>query len=323
MRAIAFGLQDGSGFWRIRIPFGELNKHGHECILSPNAINEEEMKGKDVIVLKNVTDKEGIASALAMREIQGSKIIMDIDDAIKVREDNPMLKDHIVEDANFVFTRTAKFVDAITVTTEYLAENIRKITDKPVIVAPNSYDPSYHLVKNTKHLGQPRIIWAGSITHSADLQMIAPVVKRIKERFGVKFVTIGDTRVKEWWGSDTEVRPSVGIAYYMQTLASLSGDIGICPLVDDEFNRNKSQIKAIEYGLLGLPVVASPTVYNGIPTIDIASSEEEWFEYLSKLIEDKEYREDRGKKHYNWVKENCSIEKSYKVWEDLYVNSSN
>ena len=61
----------------------------------------------------------------------------------------------------------------------------------------------------------------------------------------------------------------------MQTLASLSGDIGICPLVDDEFNRNKSQIKAIEYGLLGLPVVASPTVYNGIPTIDIASSEEE------------------------------------------------
>lgn len=318
LNVIAFGLQNGSGFWRVRIPFGELNKHGHNCILSPHEINDEEMKGKDVIVLKNVTDMEGIASALAMKEIQGSKIIMDLDDDITVRDDNPMAKDHKIQDAKFIFTQTAKAVDAITVTTEYLANNIRKLTDKPVIVAPNSFDPSYHLVENKKHLGPLRIIWGGSITHEIDLKMIAPVVKRIKDKYDVKFVVVGDNRIKQWWNIDMEIESSGELEYYQQILSSLGGNIGICPLVDDEFNKNKSNIKALEFGLLGLPVVCSPTVYSSVPTADIAVTEDEWVEKLSRLIEDKEYRLKKGIEHHNWVKENTSIEKTYKIWEDLY-----
>ena len=322
LNVIAFGLQDGSGFWRIRITFGELNKHGHNCILSPHEINEEEMKGKDVIVLKNVTDKIGIGKALEMKETQGSRIIMDLDDDITVRDDNPMLKEHKIQDSKFIFTKTAQFVDAITVTTEYLATNIRKLTDKPVIVAPNSFDPSYHLVPNTKHLGPLRIIWGGSQTHSVDLQMIAPVIKKIREMYGVKFVAVGDPRIREWWGEETEVRPSLDVEYYMSGLASLAGDIGICPLVDDEFNRNKSPIKSMEFGLLGMPVVASPTVYKYIPTVDIAETEEEWIEKLSNLIKYPDVRKRKAEVHRNWVLYNTNIEKTYKIWEDLYYGHS-
>lgn len=318
INAIAFGLQDGSGFWRVRLPFGELNKHGHNCLLSSNAINDVEMKGKDVIVLKNVTDMQGIASALAMTEIQGSKVIMDIDDDLAVRKDNPMLKDHEIENAAFVMERTAQAVTAVTTTTEYLAQKIRKITDKPVIVAPNSFAPDFHSVTNKKLQGPLRIIWAGGMAHDVDLKMVAPAVKQIQQKYPVKFLAIGHKSIKKYWGEEVEVCPWADTAHYMEAIAAMGGDIGICPLVDDEFNRCKSPIKAGEFAMLGIPSVCSPTVYGSEPVLHTASTTKEWVDKLSMLIEDPQLRDDLAQRTRTYYLTKYNIEKNYKIWENLF-----
>jgi glycosyltransferase involved in cell wall biosynthesis len=315
VKIISFGLTTGSGFWRVRIPFGALNEHGHECYASTNAINDEEMSQAKVIVLKNVIDQMGIASALAMREMKGTKIVMDVDDDLEVGEDHPLKKVYEMDDTNFTQRQTAKAADLITCTTEYLAEKLRKLNPN-VKVIPNYYEPNWFNVKQRTHDGPLRIGWAGGGTHEKDLEMMTKVIKTLVDKYGVEIVVRGDTRIKKMWGNNVEYFPTVPIEYYPEALASMAIDIGICPLTENEFNRCKSPIKAMEYGLLGIPSVCSPTVYGNYPILTTAKTEEEWIIELSKLIEGEKLRKVRGSTVKRWVEETFNINDHWKEWED-------
>jgi glycosyltransferase involved in cell wall biosynthesis len=90
-------------------------------------------------------------------------------------------------------------------------------------------------------------------------------------------------------------------------------DIGIMPLDDDDWTRGKSGHKALEYMAIGIPAVASPV---GAPTYIIthgetgflASSQHEWEEYLSLLIENSELRHRMGAAARQRVARNFSTE---------------
>ncbi len=315
MKIAGFGLNEGSGFWRMMIPLGELNAHGHKAYVSTNAINEEELWNADTVILKNVVDKMGIATCQAIREANKLKIVMDVDDDLFVADNHPLRKKHEMIDSSFIFIQTLKIVDAVTTTTEYLAKKIREY-NKNVFVCPNCYDPIWFNAKQRTHDGPLRIGWAGSVSHIGDLEMMTPVLKRIREKYGVQMVTRGDNRVKQLWGEDVEVFPSVPIKYYPDALASMAIDIGICPLVDGEFNRCRSNIKLIEYSLLSIPSVCSPTVYGVFPVATIARSEDDWIKELSELIEKEALRKQRGVTLHAWARENYNIKNNWKKWEE-------
>lgn len=315
MKILSFGLTTGSGFWRVRIPFGALERHGHECYVSSNAVNDEEMSQADTVVLKNVVDQMGIASALAMREMKGIKIVMDIDDDLTVNEDHPLSKMYEIDDTNYTQRQTAKVVDLITTTTDYLAEKLRKLNPN-VVVIPNCYEPNWFNVKQRTHDGPLRIGWAGGGTHEKDLEMMAKVIRTLIDKYKIEVVVRGDTRIKKMWGNDVEYFPTVPIEYYPEALASMAIDIGICPLTDNEFNKCKSPIKAMEYGLLGIPSVCSPTVYGKHPILEIAQTESDWITKLSELIEKPEMRRLRGQAIKGWAEENFNINNNWKKWED-------
>lgn len=314
MKVVGFGLNEGSGFWRMTIPFGELNAHGHRCYVSQNAINDDELFWCDTVVLKNVVDEMGIASCMAARELWGKKIVIDVDDDLFVGENHPYKKRHDAVDSSFIFLQTIKIADIVTTTTEYLAEKLRKINPR-VIVCPNCYDPLWFNVKQRTHDGPLRIGWMGGANHVDDLRLVAPALKRLKEKYQIEIVTRGDNRVKDIWGIETEVYPTVPIQYYPEAVASMAMDIGICPLIDNEFNRCKSNIKFVEFSLLGIPTVCSPTVYGKWPVVVTADSDDEWFEELSKLIERKKLRKIRGEVAKAFAKENFNIKENWKNWE--------
>ncbi len=68
-------------------------------------------------------------------------------------------------------------------------------------------------------------------------------------------------------------------------------DIGIAPLTDCEYNRAREAFKIKEYMAAGLPVVCSPVGHNrevvehGV-TGYFARTEEEWLEFLLRLVDD-------------------------------------
>lgn len=315
MNVLSFGLTDGSGFWRVGIPFGALRQHGHTCVMSSNAINDQELAWADTIILKNVVDQMGIASALAMREMKGCKLVVDIDDDLEVADDHPLKNIYTKDETRFTQQQTAKVVDLVTCTTPYLAEKLKKY-NKNVHVIPNYYEPTWFNVKQRTHDGPLRIGWAGGGTHEKDLEMMTRVMHTIKDKYGVEIVARGDTRIKKMWGNDVEYFPTVPIEYYPEALASMAIDIGICPLTENEFNRCKSPIKFFEYSLLGIPSVCSPTVYGNLPVTTTAKTEEQWISELSRLIELPKLRKQRGEVAKQYVQENFNIENHWKEWEE-------
>jgi glycosyltransferase involved in cell wall biosynthesis len=216
--------------------------------------------------------------------------------------------------------------DIVTVSTEYLGKIIRKYRpDKPIAVLPNLIDLGRWLPMKPNESDEIRIFWSGGQAHFQDLYMVKRALEAILDKYPkVKLVIKGGRfenlfHVKhanriEWigWHSD--------IYTYPLDMRDARADIGICPVVDDRFNRSKSNLKWLEFSALKIPSVCSKTTYGG--SVDygktgfIANNFDEWVNCLSKLIESKELRQEIAEKAYNRVKHRYSVEHST-MWSDL------
>jgi len=106
---------------------------------------------------------------------------------------------------------------------------------------------------------------------------------------------------------------------------AISWDIGVCPLIENEFNNGKSELKYIEYTSLGIPSISSNVEpyrlaikdgYNGF----LASTPEEWEEKLEKLINNKQLREEILSNAILDVEKNYSLKNSVIEWEKILNN---
>lgn len=329
MRVVAWSDDSGSRLWRLGIPFLWLNKNGHECYISDKTINDEEIMHADIIVTHNIVYKEGLSSIMAGCEISHhrKKFIVDVDDALFVNPDNPHKKSWEVLDASFVISQTIKNADIVTCSTENLRKKLLGL-NKNVVVLPNYYDPDWFNVKNIPNKSEYlRIGWSGSISHLRDIKMVVPVIDKIMTEYPLtKFIICGEPRFKDLLlhKDRIEIYPSVPIIQYPKRLASMSLDIGIAPLLDDEFNSYKSIIKAMELSLLKIPSVVSNTIYKDFPYILKAGNDKDWYSNLKKLIEDKALRDDIGNKSYEYTVKNYNIkdniDKWVKAYEDTFSN---
>lgn len=145
--------------------------------------------------------------------------------------------------------------------------------------------------------------WQGSSTHDTDFKMALPALARIiKERPDVVLRFLGCVPLSIR-GVIPENRfqwtKGVEMARYPATLRYVNYDIGIAPVTDSLFNRCKSNIKWLEYSALGIPCVASKvypyerSIEQGV-TGFVAETEEEWYEYLTRLLNDPFLRQTIG-----------------------------
>jgi glycosyltransferase involved in cell wall biosynthesis len=229
-----------------------------------------------------------------------------------------------------------KVVDGLSITNEYLREMYLKENpgiEEKIGIYPNSID--FDLIKPfpKKDTGQIRIGWIASASHLSELWLVRRILDRLFSKYGnrIKFVLQGD--VRELCGAFTseqmEYHPFIDLSVYPVKIASLNLDIGISPLVDDEFNRCKSALKWSEYSALGLPSVVSD-LPPYIPVEDgktglKAKTEDEWVEKLSLLIENSKLREELAKNAYDENYEKYNLKKNVvnlvKWYEKVYTGS--
>ena len=116
---------------------------------------------------------------------------------------------------------------------------------------------------------------------------------------------------------------------YPLDIRDMKVDIGICPVIDDTFNRGKSELKWLEYSALKVPTVCSPVCYTSLnhgKTGYYAKDNDEWFKYLDILIESKEKRKEIADSAYTRVVEHHNIDKSiawYYALKDLLYGDMN
>jgi glycosyltransferase involved in cell wall biosynthesis len=213
----------------------------------------------------------------------------------------------------------------ISTTTPILQDIFLKL-NKNSVVLPNLIDfdlyPKLECVKKEIRIG-----WQGGVSHYEDLYMVAPAIKKIIAKYdNVKFIFCGDVRFyglfKDIPKGKLEWHPWVQNVAYPYKLVTLNLDIGLCPLVDNEFNRNKSAIKYFEYSTIGIPTIASNIPpYSSVMVNEengLLIADDNWFKAMERLIKDKGLRNKLSKKAFENVYWNHNADKFAHLWADAF-----
>jgi glycosyltransferase involved in cell wall biosynthesis len=222
-----------------------------------------------------------------------------------------------------------KVVDGITVTTDYLKNSYLNYIPEcngKIDVIPNSIDFNLYRPFPKKESSKVRIGWIASSSHINEIWLVKDIFEKLYKKYGDKiiFVQLGDVGqlAQKFDSSKMEFHQFVDLGVYPLKLASLNLDIGICPIVDDEFNNNKSPLKWSEYGALNIPSVCSDLPpYNCVEegkTGLLAKTVDDWVDKLSMLIDDAKLRKDMGANAFQDNYENFNLEKNCKLWINAF-----
>ncbi len=322
------------------------NEKFNFCIVFPNDYDnfKKDIKNNlvnfDYIILqRNYYDFEIANLLIEKSKILNFKIIYEIDDdLIHIDESNPQHDfywgiqnqlEHIISNA-----------DLVTVTTENLKQQLAYLNNN-ITVIPNRLGTFWfkknYGIKKYKPNNIIKIGYIGSIRHSWDLILIEKSIKRVKDYFLKKkiliiFELIGGTTEHLDFTEQIEVPDDKQhyfefIDWYKNTV---DWDIAIAPLESSNLNLTKSELKYLEYAVLGIPGVYSnigpyanniENEKNGLLVYDNTS--DEWAEKIIRLIEDESLQKTIIKNSYNDVISNYLIEDSVNDWLKIFEENIN
>jgi glycosyltransferase involved in cell wall biosynthesis len=214
---------------------------------------------------------------------------------------------------------------------------------KRAVVLPNSFRPDDWQMPDPSPWGERRgtvnVGWAGSPTHWEDLHVLErPLAKAMEKHTNMWFVRLGVYgqdlhRDKDGAWEDKDpvgALPqdrTIKIAFEKQThlMSKLWGalDVGLVPLVFNNFNRAKSDVGLLAHAAAGVPVIATD-IEPYRPHADHAmlirdNDEQEWFEAIDRLVSDETERKRLGKAGRDAVWASYTIEANAHKWADLLV----
>jgi len=226
-----------------------------------------------------------------------------------------------------MFRACFRKADLVTTTTGVLADEFKDINSN-VIVLPNLIDfdlySSAELVKKEIRIG-----WQGGMSHYPDIYMIKDaIIEVMKKHDNVKFIFMGDFRHQDLFQeiptSKREFHPWCKFICYPDKLKLLNLDIGLCPLVDNRFNRCKSSLKWLDYSAVKAATIAShippysPDIKDDETGILVGQDRQLWVDAMDELITNKKKRLKIAQNAYDDVRENHNANKKAKLWLDAY-----
>jgi glycosyltransferase involved in cell wall biosynthesis len=236
------------------------------------------------------------------------QVIFDFDDAIYLGRDENSVR-LMCEQAAWVTPGNSALAD-------YARRYTQRVTVIPTVIDTELYTPAVQ-----RSEGVVRVGWSGSdqsIQHTLfpHLGMLAELQREIP----FELVIISNTRPEV---EETGLRWSFrrwSIEDEVSGLQSL--DIGLMPLLDDEFQRGKCGLKALQYMATGRPVLASPVGVNREiiehgRTGMLASTPKEWREAFQLLVSSPTRRMEMGQIGRRRVVEDYSIARWLPVFLDV------
>jgi glycosyltransferase involved in cell wall biosynthesis len=322
------------------MPLAELGRHdGFEVTftsgLQTNRLGEpvggvylKDMEGYDVIVGQRFNSYGGMRVWRRARTPYSRLVYETDDDVFSITPENwaayHLYKQGEIRDA---ITHCMETADLVTVTTEHLAQVMREHSGQQNIAVLPNYVPGFVLDLERKRRDRPCIGWCGGASHGRDVHLMIPSARRFLKRSpGWDLHLVGtDYRESVRKKKDSRVvfTPWTHITddpegYYR----SLDFDIALAPLLESEFARSKSAIKAVEAMSMGIPVIASdceayrPVVRHG-ETGFLCRTDHEWLKCMSELAADDALRAKMGENAREAARA-WTIEKNWMRWADAY-----
>lgn len=161
---------------------------------------------------------------------------------------------------------------------------------------------------------RPRVGWAGAQQHHADLAILAPVIEALAEEVDWIFFGMMPAGCERYI---REFYPGVPFRDYPAKLARLDLDIALAPLEINLFNEAKSNLRLLDYGYLGWPVIATdilPYRENNPPIIRVSNTPLAWTAAILDFIEAPEAARKLGGRLQQWVQRYYLLEEHATDW---------
>lgn len=312
-------VEDGTacGYYRVRLPFDEIGKHGHEM---KYARHYGEFDESWPILLMERVGYPGFALDW-LKLWRKHKLIWETDDDLwNIDPANKRAAQVFTPSYLKAIEPCVRSAHLVTVTNAHLAEQMSRFNPNVAII-PNMIDGPLCEMERAR---RPKVIvgWAGGDSHRRDLARIVAPLHRIIRTTDAVIHTIGQDfseilrlPAARHYHTGWEARM---LTYYSR----IDFDIGLAPLEDTVFTRSKSYIKALEYGALGIPVIASDVgpyreyVEDGV-TGFLVRKESEWIEKIRLLVEDADLRESMGAAARLKARRH-TIQAGWETWADAF-----
>ncbi len=272
-----------------------------------------EVKNYDVVFLFEEASRLGPAFIERLITWIGIPIVYDFCDPIWMPYRSPTNKYWSYLKCFGKTATICKLSAHVLVGNKYLADYARQFNSRVTIV-PLTIDTASYTEKTweePRDAEPPVIGWSGSHSTVWHLDGFRAVLQKLRAKRPYKLRVVG-TASYQLDGVDVQACP-----WRAETeVADLKEfDIGIMPLPGDPWVRLRTHLKVRQYMGLGIPCVASPVgiipelIQDGVNGF-LASTEAEWIDKLSRLIDDPGLRRRLGPAGRETIEEQYSAE----VW---------
>lgn len=293
------------GHYRVTQPFIELSAAdriiGQISYDAPTTI-ELERRSPDVIVLQGRYHEASMEDTVRLKTFSNARRIFELDDyVISVPKKNAHGR-HMPTNLEAVVRRGISLCDRVVVSTQALGNALSSM-HHDIRVVPNMLAPHLWTGRRAQRRTsfKPRVGWGGGTSHGGDLEIIAQVIRELADEVDWVFFGMCPQELRPYL---KEFHAAVSLEAYPAKLSSLNLDLALAPLEYHIFNDCKSNLRLLEYGACGYPVVCTDTeAYRGyLPCTRITSnSTEEWLEAIRMHLADPEASYRMGDELYEAV----------------------
>jgi GT2 family glycosyltransferase/glycosyltransferase involved in cell wall biosynthesis len=322
-RIMGFGAGSYGG-WKYRVdqPLSALDELGYAQTAMGQfysrqvrvpTIAELERLAPDVLLMHNTLHDSHLEAIATYKKHHSALVVFGEDDLMfALPRSNPYFKT-VYKDMKKRMRRALGLVDRVVVSTGPLAEALAGMADD-VRVVPN------YLRKNVwdglhcqRRRGvKPRVGWAGAQQHGGDLAIIAEVVRETADEVDWIFFGMCPESIRP---HVKEFHSAVPFSDYPAKLASLDLDLAVAPLERNRFNEAKSNLRLLEYGILGWPVIASDIFpYQEGPVCRVANNPSAWARAIRERVNDLDALAREGDGLRDWVRAGWMLEDRLDSW---------
>jgi len=253
------------------------------------------------------------------RFLPGMKRVCVLDDLLAVMPEKSSADtkpEHVFLDVKNRLQKHLQLFDQLIVSTELLADTCRGMIDDIRIIPDRlARDPWTKLISLRNQGKKPRVGCVGVRKHQKSLALFESVVETLKDE--VEWIVMGSCpeAIRPY---AAEVHDCGSDHEYPARLASLNLDLAIAiPLEINPFNDPTSNLRLLEYGVLGWPVVCSdayPDHSCDAPVTRVPNEAAAWIATIRQKIANPSAAASEGQRLKQWVLEKFILENNLDEW---------
>jgi glycosyltransferase involved in cell wall biosynthesis len=280
----------------------------------------------DIVVIQQPQGGQWVKLIDRLRE-KGIVVLFEIDDylhGIKHEGSDHGAKEHYsIETTLSDIAWAMRHCDGIICSTDFIADKYRHM-NRRTFVCRNGIDLRRYDLRRPKRK-TVNIGWAGAGGHLEALEpWFAGVGQIMRMREKTCFVSVGRPDFAEGFqrvfGAARVIgTPWAQIEQYPGAMTMI--DIALAPAARTSWWRGKSDLRWLEAGALGIPVIADPVNYPEVQHGETgfhAHSPQEATEIMLTLVDDSVERRIVGNKARTYIRENRGIDTMVRQWEGVF-----